>query len=280
MFEDLVGAQAEISRFCFAGADLLYKERIMKTEQNSQVVICPPCGENVGLPTKRGANKKNLFLPRLTAVLPPQGREITTCGFTLSCHAELVSASSLYNNNKTLKQVQGDGKRGFTLIELLVVVLIIGILAAVALPQYQKAVMKARVSEQISLISGIFPIADACYLETGDPTKCTIGDLSITPENCNNLPGFETCQVKTGFVTEDNKGVKGTRVYIINTPPNGVYPTIHIGKYPNGIFCAGIGPGNFSSTCEKMGFKNACTGAAGGPLYQSNNSAVFGYRCL
>ncbi len=71
-------------------------------------------------------------------------------------------------------------RNAFTLIELLVVVLIIGVLAAVALPQYTKSVEKSKAAEMDTMLSAIERSVSAVILENGSiPDSLSINDLSV-----------------------------------------------------------------------------------------------------
>ena len=86
---------------------------------------------------------------------------------------------------------------GFTLIELLVVVLIIGILAAMAMPQYFKAVERSRMAEAVTLMDSIVKAQRLKLMQTNDYARLFEG-LDVAPKGATGRRYYTKGDPRTG----------------------------------------------------------------------------------
>ena len=186
-----------------------------------------------------------------------------------------------------------NNKKGFTLIELLVVVLIIGILAAMAMPAYFKAVERARMAEADTLIGTVVNAQQRYKMKTGKfaslwtsldiaPTNataskyyCTKGTQPTgdTVTGCGadvNAFLIELVGTNASSDTANTNGVKATRVgtgqykYVLQKQYNSTDPAVCVATTDDDKAVCADYAGVETYTAPTVGLVAAYTGTAGG----------------
>ncbi len=173
---------------------------------------------------------------------------------------------TLFNNNRCVEDAEQQllsihlfDKKAFTLIELLVVVLILGILTAVVLPQYQKAVLKSRAAAQIVVLDAVYPALESCYLEKHDISKCAVAQLDVSANtDCPRLYSQSSCNLQTRTYPFDGEEIPVVQAFQGVPGSDDILFT----KSKLGLQCvADASPERKEEVveeCKKMGFTQPC----------------------
>lgn len=114
-----------------------------------------------------------------------------------------------------MKQMQ----KGFTLIELMIVVAIIGILAAIAIPQYGNYISRSRAAGSAAELDSVRTGIALCFQDTGTYTGCNGGALGVpNPLVTKNVTTVTSVTNGVISVTTGATTTAGVNLTTIDTP--------------------------------------------------------------
>jgi prepilin-type N-terminal cleavage/methylation domain-containing protein len=160
-----------------------------------------------------------------------------------------------YSEEKTVGCFEGMTNRAFTLIELLVVVLIIGILAAIALPQYKKSVEKTRATEALIILKAISKANDMHFLATGSYTK-DMDDLDVEiPGAKGEVSGLLNRSTTQFFNCGVDNNNSTKRKALCTRLPLGGETYVIVTSQDNKMYCLSQTDKKYDYVCEALGGK-------------------------